>query len=74
MVAQSVFHRHQWRSRRDISVRMERAEAKTVSHTFVSVTASAIELRYRAPGAHEVRVVTAQRDMLILTHVRNAGL
>ena len=46
--AQRLFHRHQWRSRRDISVRMERADAKTVSQTFVSVTDSAIELRYRA--------------------------
>jgi uncharacterized protein with NRDE domain len=46
--AQSLFHRHQWQSRRGISVRMERADAKTVSQTFVSVTGSAIELRYRA--------------------------
>lgn len=45
--AQSLFHRHQWRSRRAVSVRMERADAKTVSQTFVSVTGSAIELRYR---------------------------
>ena len=59
VVAQSLFHRHQWRSRRDISVRMERADAKTVSHTFVSVTASAIELRYRALESAEFAVVTA---------------
>ena len=46
--AQSRFHRHQWRSRRDISVRMERADARTVSHTVVDVSALEIELRYRA--------------------------
>lgn len=55
--AQIRFHRHQWRSRRDISIRMERAEAKTVSHTFVSVTESAIELRYRALESAEFTVV-----------------
>lgn len=57
--AQIRFHSHQWRSRRDISVRMERADAKTVSHTFVSVTDSAIELRYRALESAECTVVTA---------------
>jgi hypothetical protein len=57
--AQSLFHRHQWRSRRGISVRMERADAKTVSHTFVRVTGSAIELRYRALEAAEFAVVGA---------------
>ena len=57
--AQILFHRHQWRSRRDISVRMERAEAKTVSQTFVSVAGSAIELRYRALESAAFAVVTA---------------
>ena len=56
--AQRLFHRHQWRSRRDISVRMERADAKTVSQTFLSVTHSAIELRYRALESAEFNVVT----------------
>jgi transport and Golgi organization protein 2 len=41
--AQSLFHRHQWRSRRDISVRMARADATTVSQTFVIVMGSAID-------------------------------
>ena len=57
--AQSRFHQHQWRRRRDISVRMERADAQTVSHAFVSVTGSAIELRYRALESEEVAVVMA---------------
>lgn len=56
---QVLFHGHQWRSRPDISIRMERAEAKTVSHTFVSVTGGGIELRYRALESAEFTVVTA---------------
>jgi hypothetical protein len=56
--AQSVFHRHQWQSRRGISVRMERADAKTVSHTFVSVTGSAIELRYRTLDSPQFAMAT----------------
>jgi transport and Golgi organization protein 2 len=56
--AQSLFHRHQWQSRRGISVRMERADAKTVSQTFVNVTGSAIELRYRALEPAALDVVT----------------
>ena len=57
--AQSRFHHHQWRSRRDISVRMERADARTVSHTVVNVTSRAIELRYRALEFTEAVTVTA---------------
>jgi hypothetical protein len=57
--AQSLFHRHQWQDRRGISVRMERADAKTVSQTFVSVRGSAIELRYRALESAAPAVVTA---------------
>lgn len=57
--AQIRFHDHQWRRRRHISVRMERAEAKTVSHTFVSVADGAIELRYRTIESTEFTVVTS---------------
>jgi hypothetical protein len=55
--AQDRFHRHQWRSRPGVSVRMERAVAKTVSQTFVCVTDNAIELRYRALESAEFDVV-----------------
>jgi transport and Golgi organization protein 2 len=55
---QNLFHRHQWRGHRDVSVRMERADAKTVSHTFVSVTDSGIELRYRALESIEFAIAT----------------
>ena len=46
--AQRRFHDHQWSHRRNISVRMERADATTVSHTIVNVSSRAIALRYRA--------------------------
>jgi hypothetical protein len=45
--AQRRFHQHQWRARREISVRMERGDARTVSHTVVDVNAHAVALRYR---------------------------
>ena len=57
--AQSRFHHHQWPSRRDISVRMERADATTVSHTVVDVSSRAIELRYRSLDSSESVVVRA---------------
>ena len=37
---------------------MERADAPTVSQTFVSVTGRAIELRYRALESADFNVVT----------------
>ena len=46
---QAHFHRHQWRSRPEISVRMEREDALTVSHTVVDVTAAGRGVRYEAP-------------------------
>jgi len=44
--AQRTFHAHQWPSRQEISVRMERADARTVSRTVISVTSRALDLRY----------------------------
>ncbi len=44
--SQARFHAHQGRSRADISVTMERADARTVSRTFISVTSKTMELRY----------------------------
>lgn len=37
LVAQRVFHRHQWADRRDISVSMARPDSRTVSRTCVDV-------------------------------------
>jgi hypothetical protein len=57
--AQRRFHDHQWPSRRDISVRMERGDARTVSHTVVNVSCRAIELQYRALDSAKSGAVTA---------------
>jgi hypothetical protein len=48
--AQRRFHDHQWRDRLEISVMMERGDARTVSQTAVDVRSSAITLTYRAVG------------------------
>jgi hypothetical protein len=50
--AQDAFHDHQWPGRESISVRMERADARTVSRTVVEVSDEVTRLRYRAIG-HE---------------------
>jgi uncharacterized protein with NRDE domain len=57
--AQTRFHTHQWRSRPDISVMMERETARTVSRTSISVTSHASELRYDSLGSARPRVVKA---------------
>ena len=57
--AQTRFHAHQWRSRADSSVRMEREAARTVSRTSITVTSRARELRYDELGSARPHVVTA---------------
>jgi len=57
--AQTRFHAHQWRSRADISVTMEREVARTVSRTSITVTSHASELRYDSLGSARPRVVKA---------------
>jgi hypothetical protein len=49
--AQRRFHRHQWRGRPEISVMMERSDARTVSQTVVEVRVRAIKMAYREIGA-----------------------
>jgi hypothetical protein len=46
---QILFHRHQWPSRPEISVRMERDDALTVSRTVVDVTHAKRSLLYETP-------------------------
>ncbi len=48
---QARFHRHQWPSRPEISVRMERHDALTVSRTVVEVTRARRSLFYESPVA-----------------------
>jgi len=46
LTAQRRFHRHQWRTRPEISVRMERADARSVSLTMVDVRGAETRLEY----------------------------
>ena len=55
----ACFHSHQWPSRRDISVSMERADATTVSQMVVNGSFRAIEPRYRALESAKPVAVTA---------------
>jgi hypothetical protein len=48
---QAAFHRHRWKRRPDISVRMSRADALTVSHTTADVTRSGTGLLYQPLAA-----------------------
>ena len=59
LTAQTRFQAHQWRSRAEISVAMERLDARTVSRTFISVTSNRIELRYHPLGSAKPAVVRA---------------
>jgi hypothetical protein len=43
---QRHFHRHQWPERPEVSVRMAREDAATVSRTTIDVTARGVELEY----------------------------
>ena len=44
--AQARFHRHRWPNRPQVSVRMSRADAATVSHTVIDVSPAAVAVRY----------------------------
>ena len=46
--AQQLFHQHQWPTRREISVLMRRADARTVSQTVVDTVDGHAALHYRA--------------------------
>ena len=56
--AQARLHRHQWRARPEVSVRMERPDALTVSRTTVDVTSAIRFLTYKSligvAATHEV--------------------
>jgi uncharacterized protein with NRDE domain len=46
--SQLLFHRHQWKDKRDISVLMERADAATVSRTVVDAGTDGVALEYES--------------------------
>lgn len=54
VAAQTRFHAHRWHSRTDISVAMERLDARTVSRTTINVTSNTIELRYDPLGSRNI--------------------
>lgn len=59
VAAQDLFHLHQWRGREEVSVRMRRRDARTVSYAVVEIRDRAIRLVYRpaeAPDAISVSV------------------
>lgn len=65
VAAQARFHAHQWPSRTEISVVMERPEARTVSRTLIDVTSDTIELRHDPLGSAapvSVRLPERRRD------------
>ena len=61
--AQRRFHDHQWRERPEISVMMERGDARTVSQTAIDVRMPVVTLKYRAiEGAFRGRWSDARAD------------
>jgi len=56
--AQARFHAHQWPSRAEISISMERPDARTVSRTLIDVTSRGIEMCYDPLGPAEPITVT----------------
>ena len=53
VAAEDLFHLHQWRGREEVSVRMRRADARTVSHTVIEVHELTVSLAYRPADAAE---------------------
>ena len=59
LAAQRQFHAHQWTSRPDISIRMERPDARTVSRTTIDVGSQRIAVDYESLGSSPSTVVLA---------------
>jgi len=60
VAAEDLFHLHQWRGREEVSVRMRRADARTVSHTVIEVHERTVSLAYRpAEAAESVSITVA---------------
>jgi uncharacterized protein with NRDE domain len=58
VAAEDLFHLHQWRGREEVSVRMRRADARTVSHTVIEVRELTVSLAYRPADAAESISIT----------------
>jgi len=55
--AQDAFHAHEWSDRPELSVLMERADARTVSRTVVDVDAAQLRMSYHMIGESQDQVV-----------------
>jgi hypothetical protein len=62
---QDAFHAHQWPARPQISVMMQRSDARTVSQTVIEVQHHAARLTYRASGKEHVRQLRLQQPQLL---------
>ena len=49
---QAAFHRHGWKTRPEISVRMQRADASTVSRTVLDIGHARVRMHYAPIGRH----------------------
>ena len=58
IAAEDLFHLHQWRGREELSVRMRRADARTVSHTVIEIRERTVSLSYRPAEAPESVSIT----------------
>ncbi len=58
IAADDLFHLHQWRGREELSVRMRRGDARTVSYTVVEIRERAIRLVYRQADAPDAILVS----------------
>jgi hypothetical protein len=58
VAAEDLFHLHRWRGREEISVRMRRADARTVSHTIVEIRERTVRMAYRPADAPETVAIT----------------
>ncbi len=58
IAAEDLFHLHQWRGREEVSVRMRRADARTVSHTVIEIRERTVHLAYRPADSPDTVSIT----------------
>jgi hypothetical protein len=58
IAAEDLFHLHRWRGREELSVRMRRADARTVSHTVIEIRERTVNLAYRQADSPDTVSIT----------------
>lgn len=58
IAAEDLFHLHQWRGREELSVRMRRTDARTVSHTVIEIRERTVHLAYRPADSPDTVAIT----------------